>query len=347
MSAMPHSVRELAELVGGQVLGDDRTMIEAARPLSEAGPGHITFVEGERQLRLLAQCQASAVLLKPGLAEDNPGRVWITVADPLSAFAAIYQHLHCRPRPQPRGIDPHAVIAPTARLGPDVTVQAGAFIGDGTVVGARCRIYPGAVIGCDCVLGEDVVIHANAVLYDGCVLGNRVIVHAGAVVGKEGFGYRQVAGRHVKVPQLGWVEIGDDVEIGAGTTIDRGTFQATRIGSGTKIDNQVQIGHNCRIGRHNLIVSQVGIAGSTTTGDYVVIAGQAGIADHLTIGHQVIIGAQAGVMNDIPDGQRVLGTPARPEREAKVHHLHLTRLPELFRQVRGIRRRLGLTEEEE
>src|SRR5205807_3439123 len=163
-----------------------------------------------------------------------------------------------------------------------------AAVGEGTVVGARCRLHSGAVVGRHCRLGDDVVLYPNAVLYDGTVLGSRVIIHANAVIGADGFGYRLQNGRHVKVPQLGHVELGDDVEIGACTTIDRGTFQATRIGAGTKIDNLVQIGHNCKIGRHNLLVSQMGIAGSSTTGDYVVMAGQVGIADHIHIGDRAV-----------------------------------------------------------
>ena len=170
-------------------------------------------------------------------------------------------------------------------------------------------------IGEDCKLGDDVVLHPHAVLYDGTVLGNRVIVHANAVLGADGFGYRTQNGRHVKVPQLGSVELGADVEIGACTTIDRGTFQATRIGEGTKIDNLVQIGHNCQIGKHNLLVSQVGIAGSTSTGNYVVMAGQVGVVDHLHIGDGAIIGAQSGVNRNVPAGQPLarLSRPAPKE----------------------------------
>src|SRR5205807_1025225 len=186
---------------------------------------------------------------------------------------------------------------------------------EGSILGARCQVHPGAVLGRHCRLGDDVVVYPNAVLYDGTVLGSRVIIHANAVLGADGFGYRQQSGKHVKVPQLGHVEIADDVEIGACSTIDRGTFDATRVGEGTKIDNLVQIGHNCQIGRHNLLVSQVGIAGSSSTGDYVVAAGQAGIVDHVHIGQGAVIGGQSGVSKNVPAGQRVLGAPARPERE--------------------------------
>ena len=206
------------------------------------------------------------------------------------------------------------------------------------------RDHSGVALGRFCQLGDDVTIYPNAVLYDGTIVGDRVIIHGNAVLGADGFGYRLQAGRHVKVPQLGHVEIGPDVEIGACTTIDRGTFQATKIGAGTKIDNLVQIGHNCRIGRHNLLVSQMGIAGSSSTGDYVVVAGQVGIVSHVNIGDRVMIGGQAGVTKDVPDGRRILGSPATPEREQKKILMSLEKLPDLRRDLRRIKQHLGLDE---
>ncbi|MCS6975948.1 MAG: UDP-3-O-(3-hydroxymyristoyl)glucosamine N-acyltransferase [Gemmatales bacterium] len=339
---MPYTVRELAELVHGRIIGDDRILISSARPLSEAGPGDITFVADDKNAKLLPKCQASAVVTQPG--RDCNGHTVIEVPDPLTAFLTIFERLHGRPKRLPVGIDPRACIAPSVRLGEGVVIGPGAVVGENSILGPRCHIHANVVIGSHCTIGEDVIIHPNVVLYDGCTVGNRVVIHAGAVIGKDGFGFRQLHGQHMRIPQLGSVLIEDDVEIGAGTTIDRGTFQATRIGTGTKIDNQVQIGHNCRIGRHNLIVSQVGVAGSTTTGDYVVIAGQAGIADHLTIGNGVVIGAQAGVMTNIPDGQRWLGTPARPEREAKVRYFQVERLPQVLEDLKRIKEALGLTQ---
>jgi UDP-3-O-[3-hydroxymyristoyl] glucosamine N-acyltransferase len=180
------------------------------------------------------------------------------------------------------------------------------------------------------------------VLYDDCRLGNRVVVHANAVIGADGFGYRVQNGRHQKVPQLGSVEIEDDVEIGACSTIDRGTFGPTRIGMGTKIDNLVMIGHNCQIGKHNILCSQVGIAGSTCTGDYVVMAGQVGVADHLSIGDQVTIGAKSGVPGNLPSRSQVLGTPATPHKEQVRMMLTLEKLPEIRKDVQRIKRHLGL-----
>jgi UDP-3-O-[3-hydroxymyristoyl] glucosamine N-acyltransferase len=340
------TLRQLAELVHGTACGDADLVLHAARSLGEAGPGDITFIESDRHAHHLEQCRASAVVVPLDL--PVPERLAaVRVADPLAAFVLIVRHLHGREDPPPSGVDPRAVVHPSARLGPDPSIHPLAVVGEGTVIGARCRIHSSAVVGRYCRLGDDVVLYPNAVLYDGCVLGHRVVVHANAVLGADGFGYRFQDGRHVKVPQLGSVEIGDDVEIGACTTVDRGTFQATRVGAGTKIDNLVQVGHNCHIGRHNLLVSQMGIAGSSTTGDYVVIAGQVGIADHVHIGDRVQIGAKAGIMRDVPAGQRMLGIPATPEREQKRIVMSLQKLPELRRELRKLKQHLGLPDAEE
>jgi UDP-3-O-[3-hydroxymyristoyl] glucosamine N-acyltransferase len=343
------TVRQLAELVQGQVHGDGEAVIRAARTLTEAGPEDISFLEHERHARHLKQSRARVAVVPAGvggrrevLLAGREDLTLIEVADPLAAFVVLVRHLHGQPEPPAHGIDPLASVHPTAQIGPGASIFPFAVVGEGAVVGARCQLHSGAVVGRRCRLGDDVTLYPHAVLYDDTVLGHRVIVHANAVLGADGFGYRLAEGRHVKVPQLGSVEIGDDVEIGAGTTIDRGTFQVTRIGAGTKIDNLVQIGHNCQIGRHNLLVSQVGIAGSSSTGDYVVMAGQVGVADHVHIGDGALIGARAGVPADVPAGQRMLGTPARPEHDAKRILLSLDRLPELCRDVRRLKQKLGL-----
>jgi UDP-3-O-[3-hydroxymyristoyl] glucosamine N-acyltransferase len=339
------TVQELAALVQGQVHGDGSLPIGAARPLNEAGPGDVTFVETDRHARLLHDCKASAAVVPPSVTATN-GLTLIKVADPLTAFVAIVRHLKGYDEEPAHGIDPGARVHPSARIGPNPSVYAFATIGAGSILGARCHLHPGAVVGRNCRIGDDVILYPNAILYDGTVVGDRVIVHANAVLGADGFGYRLHQGRHVKVPQLGRVEIGNDVEIGACTTIDRGTFQATRIGDGTKIDNLVMIGHNCQIGRHNVIVGQVGIAGSCSTGDYVVMAGQVGVADHVHVGDRAVLGAQAGVPRDVGPGERVLGSPAKPEGEQKRIFLSLEKLPALRRDVRRIKQHLGLPEEE-
>lgn len=216
------------------------------------------------------------------------------------------------------------IVHPFATVGPHVTIEAGATVHSGV------RIMAGSHIGCG------VVLFPNVVLYPGTVVGARSIIHGGATIGGYGFGYQPVDGVHVRGAQLGNVEIGCDVEIGAGTTIDRGTYNATTIGDGTKIDNQVMIGHNCRIGKHNLICSQVGIAGSCTTGDYVVMAGQVGLSDHLHVGHRAILGAKAGLMNDVPDDAVFIGIPATPERDQWRMWGHVRQLPNMRRQLKKL-----------
>lgn len=334
------TVRQMAALVSGEVVGDGDAEIVDARPLTEAEFGHITFVDDDRHLDAWHHSPASAAVVLPHVPVN--GRPLIRVRDPLMAFVSIVQHIRGTTPPQVSTIHPTAQIHRTAVIGADAEIGAFAVVGEGCVVGDNVRLMNGVSLGRNCRLGNSVTLYPHVVLYDNTVLGNRVTVHANSVLGGDGFGYRTQAGRHVKVPQLGYVEIGDDVEIGACTTIDRGTFGPTRIGSGTKIDNLVQIAHNCQIGQHNLLVSQVGIAGSTTTGEYVVMAGQVGIADHLHVGDRAVLGAKAGVHKDVPAGSRMLGAPATPDKEQMRIMMSLERLPELRRDLRKIKQVLGL-----
>jgi UDP-3-O-[3-hydroxymyristoyl] glucosamine N-acyltransferase len=232
-------------------------------------------------------------------------------------------------------------VSPSATIGSDVAIHPFVVVGDDAVIGDGCTLHPGVVVGAGCVLGRGVILHPHVVLYEGTILAEGVQIHSGSVLGADGFGYRFADGRHQKVPQTGTVEVGPDVEIGANCTIDRGTFGATTIGKGTKIDNLVMIGHNNQIGRHNLLCGQVGIAGSCTTGDYVIMAGQAGIKDHVTIGDRSIVGAKAGVHNNIPAGQNVLGSPAIPVREQRRLFQMVARLPEMHKQLKELSARLA------
>lgn len=340
---MNSTVRELAALVGGEVHGDGDVPIAAAAPLGDVVAGQITFIDRDKLVDKLHASAASAAVVGPTVPAN--GKPLIRVADPLAAFVTIVRHLHGRPESKPAGIDPRAVVDPTAVIGADATVGPFAVIGEGAVIGTRCRIHAGATVGARCTLGDDVTLFPHVVVYDDCVLGHRVVVHANAVIGADGFGYRFKNGRHEKVPQQGRVEIGDDVEIGACTTIDRGTFGATRVGAGTKIDNLVQLGHNVRIGRHNIIVAQVGMAGSSSTGDYVVIAGQAGIVEHVHIGDGVTVGGQAAVVNDLPPGERYMWAPAMRERDAKRIVASLPEVPAMRKMLKKVVQKLGLEDE--
>ncbi len=334
------TLEQIASIVNGRVVGDSKIAIGDARPVENAGPGDITFIADDRVARALRTSPASAALVGPhfriraqGIAPNLP---LIEVEDPLDAFVKVRTHLRGAAAPRWTGIHPKAYIAATAKIGRNVAIHPFAYVGEYSVIGDGTTIHPGAVISAHCQIGTDCVIHANVVIYDEIRIGNRVEIHSGSVIGSDGFGYRMREGRHDKIPQTGIVEIADDVEIGANCTIDRGTFEATVIGEGTKIDNLVMIGHNNLIGRHNMICGQVGLAGSCKTGDYVVMAGQVGVKDHTEIGHKAVIGAQAGVHRNVPDGQQLLGSPAMPIREQRRIFQMIARLPEMHNQVREL-----------
>jgi UDP-3-O-[3-hydroxymyristoyl] glucosamine N-acyltransferase len=339
MTERPIALAELAKLAGGQVQGDATTLIGGAAVLGDARPGDITLVDQPERIKQLATTQAAAVVVAPGIEHGWPAA--IVVADVHDAFAKIVAHFRPPRRRAKVGLSPLAIVSQSAQLGSNVDVHPGATIGDDAVIGDGTTILPGAHILAGCRIGRDVTIGPAAVLYEDTVVGDRTIIHGGAVIGTNGFGYQQVEGRHMPAPQLGHVEIGCDVEVGAGTTIDRGTYGATTVGDGTKIDNLVQIAHNCRIGRHNLICSQVGIAGSTSTGDYVVMGGQAGVRDHVHIGHRAMLSAMAGVTNDVPDGAVMMGIPATPERLQKLKQAALAKLPEMRKEFKALRRAIA------
>ncbi len=334
MSAL--TTRQIAELVRGELRGDPDRVVNDVAPLESASGNELTYIASEKALRLLATTRAAAVLISGQLAPSQSEPSLIVVEDAQRAF--IDMMVTFRPRPPRRhtGISAQASIAPTAQLGADCNVAAGAVIGERVVLGARCDIHPGVVIGDGCRIGDDVTVHANAVLYPEVRIGHRVIIHATAVIGADGFGYRFEQGRFRHIPHTGTVVLEDDVEIGAGTTVDRAMIGATVIGEGTKLDNQVMIAHNCVLGKHNAFAAQVGLAGSASTGDYVRCGGQVGVADHAHIGTGSSIGAMAGVSGNVPDGERYHGIPAWPEKDAIKAHLALRKLPEMRTQLRAL-----------
>jgi UDP-3-O-[3-hydroxymyristoyl] glucosamine N-acyltransferase len=276
---MEATLAQLAALVGGKLHGNGNLPIRGAAPLGDAKNGHITMLDRANRHACLDDCQASAVLGPEDLAPN--GRPLIQVNDVHSAFATIVSHFRPRRSPIERGVSPEAFVSPNAQFGEDIDVHPRAVIGEDARIGNRVTIHSGVKIQAGCQIGDDVIIYPNAVLYEDTVVGPRCIIHAGAILGAHGFGYDSSTGVHELSSQLGNVVLEADVEIGANSTIDRGTYGPTHIGEGTKVDNLVQIAHNCRIGRHNMLCAQVGIAGSTTTGDYVVMAGQVGIKDHV------------------------------------------------------------------
>jgi UDP-3-O-[3-hydroxymyristoyl] glucosamine N-acyltransferase len=328
---------ELAVLVGGTLTGDGALPIRAVNGIEEAGPGDITFLANPKYASLLASTKASAAIVGRGVVAPIPT---IAVSNPDLAFGLVAARLTGGPPKPGPGTHPTAVVARDAVIGRDVwvgahaVVEAGASIGAGTVLHAQTYVGQGAKIGPDCLLYPQVVVR------DRCEIGARVILHSGAVIGSDGFGYATEKGVHHKIPQVGIVVLGDDVEVGANVTIDRARFGRTEIGRGTKIDNLVQIGHNVVTGEGCLLVAQSGVSGSTKLGHHVVLAGQAGLIGHLEMGDAAIITAQSGVTKDVPPGGVVSGSPAS-ERTTHLKELaSLGKLPEALQEIRRLRKEI-------
>lgn len=341
---MPARLSELASLVQGRVIGNSALEIHGSAPLDQVGPGQITFIDNPLRVREVAASGAAAILAPTGMNADVSCPV-IEVPNVVEAFAEITLYFRPARRQHRRTINPGAIVSPFATIGDDADIHPLVTIGPDVIIGQRCTIYPGVHIMAGCQLGDDVTIYPGAVLYEDTYVGSRVTIHAHVVIGGPGFGYTKKDGYHRPTPRLGYVHIESDVEIGCGSTVDRGNFGATVIGTGTKIDNQVQVAHNCKIGRHNLLCAQVGIAGTTSTGDDVVMAGQVGVRDHVHIGSGAILGAMAGVINDVPERACMIGIPATPEREQKLKQAAFARLPEMRRELRLLSKTVAALEQ--
>ena len=343
---------EIARGIGGKLVGDGSKLIKGMRSFSSAAADDIAFVDPKNQKMIasLAQCKAGAVIVDSGL-EIPAAMNAIRIDPPHLGLARALDFLYPRHRAS-FGVSPRAFVSPTARIAEGANIYPGASIGDGASIGSGTDIYPGTSIGSSVSVGSECILHPNVTVYDGCQIGNRVIIHAGAVIGADGFGFipepqgqdPREPMRHRKIPQVGKVVIEDDVEIGANTTIDRATLDATVIGRGTKIDNLVMVAHNCTVGRHTILVSQAGISGSTSIGNYVTIAGQAGLVGHIHVGDRAIITAQAGVTKDVNEGQVVIGSPAMDLREGRMAFGLISRLPEFKKKIAEILKRVEALE---
>lgn len=311
MPAVPLS--DIVSFVSGRHDGPAEAMIEGVLPLSEADGRHISFLSNPKYASQVAGSRAAAILVAADLPGDEPR--WIRVANPYIAMARVVARFFAG-RPAPQGISPHAAIAASAKLGANVAVGAFTSIGEDVTIGDGVVIYPNVTIEANSVIGEKTILYPQVSIYYGSQIGRRCIIHSGVVIGSDGYGFAtDDAGVHHKIPQVGIVRIEDDVEIGAGTTIDRAALGATVIGEGTKIDNLVQIGHNVRIGKRCLLVAQVGIAGSTELGESVQVGGQSGFAGHLKIGDRARVYSKSAVFDDVPAGVWVRGIPAVNQRE--------------------------------
>lgn len=337
MTGSGRSLADLAEAVGGQVVGDPRVVIEGVSSIDEAGPGEITFLGHPRYRKHLASCTASAVIVGHGSWSGTRLNL-LRVDDPYRAFAQVHGLFH-PPAAHDPGVSPLAFVDPTAVVGPDASVYPHCYVGRRARVGEATVLMPGVVVGADARIGKGCVLHPNVTVEERCRIGDGVVLHAGVVIGSDGFGYAGQGPQRVKAPQTGVVELADHVEVGANTTVDRATIGSTRIGAGTKIDNLVQIGHNVVIGERCLILAQTGIAGSAVVGDDVVLAGQSGVKDHVEVGRRSVIGPRGGVVRSVPPGSVLSGlTLAAPHRQwLRVMQL-LPKLPALWQRVRRLER---------
>lgn len=327
---------EIARQAGGEVIGDPGRAVRGVAALDSAGPDDASFLSQARYLPQVGTTRAGVVLFPRSLPCELPeGTTGVAVDDPYAVLVGILPVLYPE-RPEPPGVHPTAIVGEGAVLGEGVRVEAYAVLGRGVRVGDGARIGAHVVVGDGCEVGAGTVLHPHATLYPGVRIGARCTVHSGARLGADGFRFVFMDGGHRKMPQVGGCRIGDDVEIGANTTIDRGSVGDTVVGDGTKIDNLVQVGHNVRLGRHVLLIAQVGISGSTTVGDGAVLGGQAGVAGHVRIGAGARVAGRSAVMADIPAGETVSGYPARPHREAMRAQAALFRLPGLMKRVQEI-----------
>ena len=338
---MERSVREIAELVGGEVVGEGDVIIQGVAPFDEAGPDDITFAASASYEKRIAETNAAAVIVSSEV--DERSKILVRVKNPLLALAKVSGLFHQEGRPAV-GTSQDAYVGRNVICGKGVCLSPGVFVGDDVTLGERVTLYPGVMLGDHVLLGDDVVVYPNVSILERCRVGNRVIIHAGSVIGSDGFGFAFDGKHYHKIPQTGIVRIDDDVEIGACNAIDRATFGMTWIKRGVKTDNLVHIAHNVVVGEDTVLVAQVGISGSVTIGEHTIIAGQAGIAGHLKIGSGVTIGPQAGVGKSIPDGQIVSGSPEMPhETWLRVSSL-VPKLPEMKKKIRALEKRVETLE---
>lgn len=335
---MPYRLSELAEILSRQGLpcvveGQAQREIVGVATLEDAGPQEISFLANLKYEKTLQTTKAGAVIVSQDQAVP-PGMTVVRTPDPYAAVTVVIICVHGYRQHPKIGIDQRAVIHPTASLGEGACIHHGVTVAENVMIGRNAVIYPGCYIASGARLGDDCVLYPNVVIYDGCILGHRVTVHAGSVIGEDGLGYAPVKGKWHKIPQVGIVEIADDVEIGANCTIDRATLGRTVIGRGTKFSNLIAIGHGTKVGQDCMFVAQVGVAGSVTVGNHVTMAGKVGIAGHLTIGDNAQIAALAGVMNDVPADSRVAGQPAAPIKDAMRSFSLVQKLPEIHKQIK-------------
>ncbi len=335
---MKKTLNEIAKLIDGKVIGNGDILITGASGIKEAAEGEITFLANSRYIPLMDKTRAAAIITSSDAQETT--KPIIVTENPSLAFIKIISMFMPDDAGHPIGIDYTAVIGKNVSLGKDVTIGAYSVIGDNVEIGNNAIIYAGCYIGHHTKIGAQTLIYPHVSIRERISIGSRVIIHSGVVIGSDGFGFATIKGTHHKIPQVGTVEVHDDVEIGANVTIDRARFDKTVIGRGTKIDNLVQIGHNVVIGENSLIVAQAGVAGSTLIGNNVTLGGQAGLVGHITIGDNAIVTAQSGVAKSVPADMMVSGYPARPFMTTQRVNASLQNLPKLFNLVKELKKKI-------
>lgn len=336
------SLKEIADKIGGEVVGDGKIFIERIAEIKEAKEGEITFLANPKYVSFLEKTKASAVIVSKEISLNNMSKGFqlIRVQDPYLAFQRVASIFAYTQRREKAGINPSAIIGKNVKIGKNVLISAFVVIEDDVEIGDDVIIHPFVFIGRKSKIGNGTLIYQNVSIREESEIGKRVILHCGVVVGSDGFGYATEGKIHHKIPQMGNVVIEDDVEIGANTTVDRATLGATVIKKGTKIDNLVQVAHNVVLGENCLLAAQVGISGSTEVGNGVVMGGQAGLVGHISVGDNAKIGAQAGVTKSVTENTIVSGYPARPHSEAKRREAAVLRLPRLFSRIAELEKRI-------
>lgn len=335
---MEFKAGQIAALIGGEVDGDPEVCVNTFAKIEEARTGALTFLANPKYTHYIYTTDASIVLVRRDFVPAQPVRATLVrVDDPYAVLSNLLEYASQAMTPSPVGIEQPSFVAPGVEIPGDAYIGAFAYVADGVRLGSGVKIFPQAYVGHGVEIGEGTIIYPGAKIYHGCRIGARCIIHAGAVIGADGFGFAPLPdGSYHKIPQIGIVTIGDDVEIGANTTVDRATMGSTVIGRGTKLDNLIQAAHNTEIGCNTVIAAQTGIAGSTRIGDYCMIGGQVGFAGHIQVGDRVKIGAQSGIPNNVPDGARLMGYPAVPEMDFARQAAYIKRLGELFTRVKAL-----------
>jgi UDP-3-O-[3-hydroxymyristoyl] glucosamine N-acyltransferase len=335
------SLEAIADLVGGRLVGDGAAVVTGIAPVDEAGPDELAFLAGRKYLRHVDEAACAAFLVAEDLESDLPNAVLaIVVSDPYPALRALQHHFFPEAEWVP-GVHPTAVLGSGVEIGPGVAIGPYAVLGEEVHIGAGCRIGAHCVLGARTTVGEGSRLHPQVVTYAGTTIGRDVIIHSGTRLGVDGFGYTFVDGHHAKMPQVGQCVIEDGVEIGANSTVDRGSLGHTRIGAGSKVDNLVHIAHNVRVGALSLMAALVGISGSSRLGKGVVVGGQAGIGNQADVGDGVTVAARGGVTSDVSAGETVSGFPARPHAEAMKGHANIRRIPKLVTRLRKLEREVA------